>query len=219
MVIPGLGKIGSKIHATPAATAGDTGNAELTDEVRALAWIGWPFALFSLILIPWTVYLAGSLPSEQVSTNYDSAWAGFDVMLMLALAATAYFALRRPSYLPTAAGATATLLVVDAWFDVLTTPGVQRIESILLAVFVELPLAAFCVWLSWRTQQLEERRIAMLERGRGARWGLGRRSLGRRARSLASRGRRDPSAPGRGEVVGRGASEVENRRRRRPRAC
>ena len=141
-----------------------------------MAWIGAPFALFSLILIPWTVYLAGSLPSEQVSTHYDAAWAGFDVMLMLALAATAYFAFRRPSYLPTAAGATATLLVVDAWFDVLTTPGVQRLESILLAVFVELPLAAFCIWLSWHTQQLEERRVAMLLRGRGARRGLGRRS-------------------------------------------
>lgn len=189
MIIPGLRKIDRKIHAIPAATAGHTGNAKLTDETRALAWIGVPFALFSLILIPWTVYLAGSLPSEQVSTHYDAAWAGFDVMLALALAATACFALRRPSYLPTAAGATATLLVVDAWFDVLTTPGVQRIESILLAVFVELPLAAFCVWLSWHTQQLEERRIAMLLRGRGARRGLGRRSLGRRARSLASRGR------------------------------
>ena len=113
-----------------------------------------------------------------MSTHYDAAWAGFDVMLMLALAATAYFALRRPSYLPTAAGATATLLVVDAWFDVLTTPGVQRIESILLAVFVELPLAAFCVWLSWHTQQLEERRIAMLMRGRGARRSLGQALIG-----------------------------------------
>jgi hypothetical protein len=189
VVIPGLGKIGSKIHAIPAATAGDTENAELTDEVRALAWIGWPFALFALILIPWTVYLAGSLPSEQVSTHYDAAWAGFDVMLMVALAATAYFALHRPGYLPTAAGATATLLVVDAWFDVLTTPGVQRIESILLAVFVELPLAAFCVWLSWHTRQLEERRIAMLLRGRGARRGLAGRSLGRRQRSLTPRTR------------------------------
>ena len=95
MVIPGLGKIGSKIHEIPAAAADDTENAELTSEVRALAWIGVPFALFSLILIPWTVYLAGSLPSEQVSTHYDAAWAGFDVMLMVALAATAYFALRQ----------------------------------------------------------------------------------------------------------------------------
>jgi hypothetical protein len=176
VIIPVLGKMNRKVHAIPAAIASDAGSAEQTDETRALAWIGWPFALFSLILIPWTVYLAGSLPSEQVSTNYDAAWAGFDVMLMLALAATAYFALRRPGYLPAAAGAKATLLVVDAWFDVLTTPGVQRLESILLAVFVELPLAAFCVWLSWHTQQLEERRIAAALRGRGARRALGRRS-------------------------------------------
>lgn len=46
-----------------------------------------------------------------------------------------------------------------AVFDVLTTPGVQRIESIALAVFVELPLASVCIWLSWHAQQLEERRI------------------------------------------------------------
>jgi hypothetical protein len=69
------------------------------------------------------IYIAGSLPSRQVSANNDAAWAGFDVLLMLTLASTAYFALRRSRYLATAATATATLLVVDAWFDVLTTPG------------------------------------------------------------------------------------------------
>jgi hypothetical protein len=122
------------------------------------------FAVFSLILLPWTIYIAGSLPFRQVSTNNDAAWAGFDVLLMLTLASTAYFALRRSRYLATAATATATLLVVDAWFDVLTTPGVQRIESIALAVFVELPLASVCIWLSWHAQQLEERRIVLLMR-------------------------------------------------------
>jgi hypothetical protein len=56
------------------------------------------------------------------------------------------------------------MLVVDAWFDVLTTPGVQRIESIALAAFVEMPLASVCIWLSWHAQQLEERRIVLLMR-------------------------------------------------------
>jgi hypothetical protein len=46
-----------------------------------------------------------------VSPHYDAAWAGFDVMLVVALASTGYFALRRSRYLATAA--TATLLVVD----------------------------------------------------------------------------------------------------------
>ncbi len=167
MFVPGLGKIVSKINAT-AAPAPGAGNAGLTDETRVVTWIGRLFALFSMLLVPWTVYLAGSLPSQQVSTNYDAAWAGFDVLLALALAGTACFALRQSVYLATTASATAALLVVDAWFDVLTTPGVQRIESVLLAVFVELPLAAVCIWLSWHTQQLAERQIVLLMRRHGA---------------------------------------------------
>jgi len=147
-------------------------NAVLTDETRVVRWAGPLFALFSLILLPWTVYIAGSLPAQRVSANYDAAWAGFDVLLALTLASTAYFALRRSRYLATTASATAVMLVVDAWFDVLTTPGVQRIESIVLAAFVELPLAAVCVWLSWHTQQLEEQRIVLLMR-RGPRNGVG----------------------------------------------
>jgi hypothetical protein len=172
VTFPDPDKLVSKINAmvTPAP---EPENAVLTDETRVVRWTGPLFALFSLALLPWTIYIAGSLPSEQVSTHYDAAWAGFDVLLALTLASTAYFALRRSRYLGTAATATATLLVVDAWFDVLTTPGVQRIESILLAAFVELPLAAVCIWLSWHTQQLEERRIVLLMRRHGRRlyWG------------------------------------------------
>ena len=111
---------------------------------------------------------------------------GFDVLLMLTLASTAYFALRRSRYLATAATATATLLVVDAWFDVLTTPGVQRIESIALAVFVELPLASVCIWLSWHAQQLEERRIVLLMRRHRGRLYRGRPPRARLARLTAS---------------------------------
>jgi len=174
VTIPEPGDIVGKIDAM-VAPAPEPENAVLTDETRVVRWTGPLFALFSLILLPWTIYLAGSLPAEQVSTNYDAAWAGFDVLLMLTLASTAYFALRRSRYLAAAAAATATLLVVDAWFDVLTTPGVQRIEAILLAAFVELPLAAVCIWLSWHTQQLEEQRIVLLMRRYRGRLSLGRR--------------------------------------------
>jgi len=163
VTIPEPGPIVSKIDEM-VRPAPEPENAVLTDETRVVRWTGPLFALFSLIMLPWTIYIAGSLPAQQVSANYDAAWAGFDVLLALTLASTAYFALRRSRYLATAASATATMLVVDAWFDVLTTPGVQRIESIGLAAFVELPLAAVCIWLSWHTQQLEERRIVLLMR-------------------------------------------------------
>jgi hypothetical protein len=138
--------------------------AVLPGESRLVRWTGPAFTLFSLILLPWTIYIGDSLPARQVATNYDVAWAGFDVILLIALAGTAYFALRRSLYLATAATATATLLVIDAWFDVMTTPAGQRWESIQLAAFVELPLAAVCFWLAHHTQQLAERRIILLQR-------------------------------------------------------
>ena len=151
-------------------------NAVLTDEARIVRWTGPLFAVFSLILLPWTIYLSRSLPGRQVSAHYDTAWAGFDVMLLVALASTGYFALRRSRYLATAAAATATLLVVDAWFDVMTSPPSQLLESVLLAVAVELPLAAVCAWLSHHTEQLAERRMVLLLRRRGR---AGRRSASR----------------------------------------
>ena len=149
------------------APAPEPGNAVLTDNARAVSWAGPAFALFSLVLLPWTGYLAYSLPSRQVSADYDVAWVGFDVILLIALASTGYFALRRSQHLATAATAAATLLVVDAWFDVMTTLPGQRLEPLALAAGVELPLAAVCIWLSLHTQQLAQRRLVLLlRRGR-----------------------------------------------------
>jgi hypothetical protein len=154
-------------------------NAVLVDEARVVRWTGPLFTVFSLILLPWTIYLGETLPSRQLSPHYDIAWAGFDVMLLIGLAGTAYFALRRSRYLAISAAAMATLLIVDAWFDVLTTPAGQRAESILLAAVVELPLAAVCIWLSLHTEQLQERRITLLLRRH--RRGSGRTSSARKA--------------------------------------
>lgn len=147
-----------------AGPAREPENEVLTDNARVVRWAGPSFVLFSLILIPWTVYLAYSLPTRQVSADFDIAWAGFDVMLMAVLAGTGFFALKRSRYLAVTASAAAALLLVDAWFDVVTSPPSQRPEAIVLAVAAELPLAAVCVWLSYHTEQLAERRIVILLR-------------------------------------------------------
>jgi hypothetical protein len=151
----------------PAATEPE--NAVLTDDARVVRWAGPLFALFSVILLPWIGWVAVSLPARQLSSNYDAAWAGFDVILFFGLAATAACALRRSRYLSSAATATATLLIVDAWFDVVTSPAHQRLESVLLCVLVELPLAGLCAWLSYHTHQLAARRIRLTWRARGVR--------------------------------------------------
>ena len=141
-------------------------NTVLTDNARVVRWTGPMFSLFSVILLPWVVYIGISLPSRQLSPNYDIAWAGFDLFLLGSLASTAYFALRRSRYLSTAAGATAALLLVDAWFDCMTTPASQRWQSFVLCFLVELPLARLCLWLSYHTHQIAERRVLLLRRRR-----------------------------------------------------
>ena len=142
----------------------------LADSAKVVRWAGPAFVLFSVVMVPWTIYLGYSLPSWQESPHYDIAWAGFDVLLLVMLASTGYFALRRSGYLAIAAAATATLLVVDAWFDIMTSPRRQLPEAITLAILVELPLAALCGWLSYHTQHLEEQRIVLLlRRGPGGR--------------------------------------------------
>ena len=117
------------------APAAEPENTVLVDQSRLIRWVGPMFALFSVVLVPWIVYIAVSLPSRQLSPNYDIAWAGFDVLLAAGLASSAYFALRRSRYLSAAAAATAALLVVDAWFDCMTTPGNARwrIDRLLLS--------------------------------------------------------------------------------------
>ena len=95
-------------------------------------------------LVPWTAYLAVSLPDVYNTRHWAVAWTGFDVLEILALAATAYYAWRGRQALIAYAIAAATLLVCDAWFDItldLGTPGIWT--SLASAVLIELPLAYF----------------------------------------------------------------------------
>lgn len=145
----------------------------VSDPSRAARWVGPVFVVCSLVLIPWIVYLGITLPSRQLSHHYDIAWVGFDVMELLALGATGLFALRHSRYLALTSAAAATLLVVDAWFDVLTSNRHQLPQAIVLAVLIELPLATVCGWLSYHTETLADQRIALLL-ARSLRRGTGR---------------------------------------------
>jgi hypothetical protein len=136
----------------------------IRNDFQVSRWVGPAFLVCSVVLLPWIVYLALSLPSRQISSHYDVAWVGFDVLELIALSATGFFALRRSRYLAITSASAATLLVVDAWFDVLTSPAHQVLESIILAVVIELPLAGICAWLSYQTESLAERRFSMLPR-------------------------------------------------------
>ncbi len=110
-------------------------------------WVPPLLALIALALIPWALWLATVLPSHEVAEHWDLAWAGFDLMLAAALLATAVSAWRRAPFLQAWAASAGTLVVVDAWFDLLTSSGRELTYAIVLAVVAELPLALVCLWI------------------------------------------------------------------------
>jgi len=111
-------------------------------------WIAPLFAVLGAGTIPWTVYLSLTLPDHARTHNYRLAWVGFDVMLIIAMLITALLAWLGRPLAGQASACTATMLVVDAWFDV-TTSGRHEVGlAILLAVVAELPLAALCAWIA-----------------------------------------------------------------------
>jgi hypothetical protein len=122
-------------------------------------WIG-PLAIASVVaLVPWIVYLGLTLPAKVRAEHYDIAWVGFDCLMWVALAALAFCTLRRhPATGPVAAVA-ATMLVVDAWFDVFTSSA-QHGEltlAIVLALGGELPLAILCGWIAVHAERMRTR--------------------------------------------------------------
>jgi len=109
------------------------------------------FLVSAGVLALWTVWLTYDLPSRHLSTHWDVAWAGIDVMLAIALGATGLATVKNFPWLLGSAVCAATLLTVDAWFDCLTANGAHEVVvSVLQAVFVELPLAAACLYTAVR---------------------------------------------------------------------
>ena len=113
-------------------------------------WVPPLLGVVAVALIPWTLWLTFALPSRHVTHHYRDAWVGFDVALAASFAMTAVAALRLSRWLPIAAAVNTTLLVCDAWFDVVTSGhGGELVEALVEAAAAEVPLAALCAWIVW----------------------------------------------------------------------
>ncbi|WP_051943137.1 hypothetical protein [Streptacidiphilus rugosus] len=111
----------------------------------------------ALVLVPWTVFLFLTLPGRERAAHWDVAWGGFDAILIVVFTGCAVRILRlspRSALVTAVAGA---LLVTDAWFDVmLSSTGGELAAALLMALLVELPLAALCFRTSLRVLSLLE---------------------------------------------------------------
>jgi hypothetical protein len=118
--------------------------SELQRETRVLA-------LCAGLLLPWIVVLAATLPAHTMARNWSIAWSGFDVLLAVMLGSTAYLRRVGDPRVGSLAGASAAMLLVDAWFDTSTSAlGFDLAMAWFSAVFIELPLAFFCARIALR---------------------------------------------------------------------
>ena len=108
-----------------------------------------------LVLIPWIVVLGLTLPHRYVADHWAVAWVGYDLALLCALATTAWAAWRRRQIVILASLITGTMLIVDAWFDIVTDSTTRDlIISVVTAVAGELPLAALAFLGAFRLIRL-----------------------------------------------------------------
>jgi hypothetical protein len=133
-------------------------------------WVALGYGAAGIGLLPWAFWLSASLPPTHHSAHWDLAWSGFDVGLAACFCGTAIAAHRRAiGWAGTFAAATGTMLVVDAWFDViLESRGNELGTALTEALVFELPAAAVCFWIAFRTERFVSRALHLSPAGEGA---------------------------------------------------
>jgi hypothetical protein len=116
-----------------------------------------------LVLAAWIGVLAVTLPRYYRSGGWRGAWVGFDLGLLVTFAITAWAGWRHRQLVIICLVVLATLLCCDAWFDVtLDLRTSDFLVSLLMALCVELPLAALAVIGARRLMRLNIRTVGRL---------------------------------------------------------
>ncbi|MBR7829069.1 hypothetical protein KDK95_22370 [Actinospica sp. MGRD01-02] len=119
-------------------------------------WVVVFFLGGAVVLIPWIVLMFTVPDAVDVTRRWELVWGGFDCFLVLGFARTAFNLIRRSPRGAVTAAMTGTMLLIDAWFDVLTTHRGGQLISILMAAFAEIPCALICFYVSRRITDLFE---------------------------------------------------------------
>ena len=117
--------------------------------LRIPTWVTHTYVMMAAVLLPWTIYLGLSLPRHHLSAHWDVSWTGLDIGLVAALASTGLFAYFRSIWVVITSATTGSLLLVDAWFDVMSEKTSSDFRQALVLAFVfELPLACLSYYLA-----------------------------------------------------------------------
>ncbi len=132
----------SELSAPPSPSAG-----RALRRRRLLPWAVAVVAVSGVVLLPWSAYLALTLPPAITARHWPLVWAGLDGAIAVGLGSCAWFAARRDRRVVPASAATAAVMAADAWFDVCTSPPGQPLALALADLVVEATVAAVCLSL------------------------------------------------------------------------
>ena len=95
-----------------------------------------------VVLAAWIGILVATLPPNFKIDHWSIAWVGLDIAELAGFAATVWASWKQRQAIIVCMVFTGTLLVCDAWFDIVLDAGTPDITmSVLAAVFAEFPLA------------------------------------------------------------------------------
>jgi hypothetical protein len=108
-------------------------------------------------MVPWVFVLGRSLPETTQVRHWPTVWIGLDLAMALGCTTTACLVHRGDVRARLSASAVAALMVMDAWFDVLTAQAGTEFTQALVCAVPELVLAGLCTWLALRTTDWREK--------------------------------------------------------------
>jgi hypothetical protein len=123
-------------------------------------WASRLYIILGLVLLPYTIYLGSTLPQHHLSTHWDISWTGLDIALVLSMICTGILAYTKSMWLIITASTTGSLLLVEAWFDVMSERGSYQLhQAILLAVAFEIPFALMSYYLAIHTIKYNKKEV------------------------------------------------------------
>jgi hypothetical protein len=116
------------------------------------------FTLCGVLLLPWIWFLIVQLHGQAGKRSFSASWVGLDILEAICLLTVAQLMRRQHRAASPVAAATAAILCLDAWFDTMSAaPQLLYAESLAMACFAELPLAALLAWTAWFSLKWAER--------------------------------------------------------------
>jgi hypothetical protein len=117
-----------------------------------------------VFLVGWIILLMLTLPRHYTASHWRGVWVGLDIAELAAFTVTAWAAWHQRQMVIFCMVFTGTLLLSDAWFDLMLDAGTSGFTmSVVAAIFAEIPMAFFLFHAARRLVRITVETVMRLE--------------------------------------------------------